>query len=90
MATMPPTTLTMSMIPAIPSDKAMGWAHAFAGVVITLNVIATLIFIGRMWTRSYPVYRMQIDDWIIAVAWVSPLSTKRLVISLINVFAGAR
>jgi hypothetical protein len=60
----------MSMIPAVPSDTAVYYARTFAGVAIALNVLATLVFIGRMWTRSYPLYRMQIDDYIIAVAWV--------------------
>jgi len=68
--------VTMDMIPLPPSAMAMEFSKRFVGVALTLNAIATIVFVGRMWTRSYPLYRMQIDDWIIAVAWVS-LSTSQ-------------
>ena len=68
--------VTMDMIPLPPSALAMEFSKRFVGIALTLNAIATIVFVGRIWTRSYPLYRMQIDDWIIAVAWVS-LSTSQ-------------
>ncbi|KAF2010627.1 hypothetical protein BU24DRAFT_427741 [Aaosphaeria arxii CBS 175.79] len=59
-----------SMIPSIPSQAAQDTAQAFVGVAISLNVLAFLVLVGRMWTRSFPIYRVQPEDWIICGTWV--------------------
>ena len=61
------------LIPDIPSDLSMRYAHAFAGLAVALSIIGTLVFGGRMYTRFFPVYRMQADDWVCMVAYVSTL-----------------
>lgn len=60
-----------NLIPAVPSEAARSSARAFAGVGIALNVIAFLAFGGRLVTRSFPVFRLGADDYIIAIAYVS-------------------
>ncbi|PSN65180.1 hypothetical protein BS50DRAFT_575245 [Corynespora cassiicola Philippines] len=57
------------LIPDIPSDLSMRYAHAFAGLAVALSIIGTLVFGGRMYTRFFPVYRMQADDWVCMVAY---------------------
>ncbi|KAF2875959.1 hypothetical protein BDV95DRAFT_591365 [Massariosphaeria phaeospora] len=66
MAAMP----DLSLIPSPPSPAAQANARAFAGVVISLDIIATLVFAGRLWTRFFPVYRMRSDDYVILVGYV--------------------
>ncbi|KAF2712694.1 hypothetical protein K504DRAFT_464756 [Pleomassaria siparia CBS 279.74] len=60
----------MSQIPSIPSDIAMHYARSFAGVAISLSIVSFFIFVGRLWTKNFPVRRMQIDDWIVILAWM--------------------
>jgi hypothetical protein len=63
-----------SMIPLLLTDAALYYAHNFAGVGIALNILAFLVFSGRIWTRSYPVFRMGLDDYFMIAAYVSPQS----------------
>jgi len=60
-----------SMIPLLLTDAALSYSNAFAGVGITLSVIAFIVFFGRMWTRSVPHFRLGIDDYFMIIAYVS-------------------
>lgn len=68
MATIPDPHL----IPAIPTESAIASARAFAGVAITLNIIAFFTFGGRIWTRCFPVFRLAMDDYVISIGYVRP------------------
>lgn len=59
-----------NFIPAVPLPGALQLAHVFAGVAITVNILSTLVFGGRMWTRSFPVFRLGWDDYIISASYV--------------------
>jgi hypothetical protein len=59
------------LIPSFPSESAQNHARAFAGATITLHVLAFICFAGRMWSRSSPVFLMQVDDYICILAYVS-------------------
>lgn len=60
-----------SMIPAIPSAAAYELAQTMKGVAIGLNILCFLLFVGRLWTRNFPVHRMGADDYVISGAYVS-------------------
>jgi len=60
-----------SFIPAPPTELAKSVAYAFAGTAVTLNVISFLVFGGRIYARSLPVFRLAWDDYTIIVAYVS-------------------
>lgn len=62
-----------SMIPAVISPYAQTLGHGFVAVTLTLNVIAFVLFAGRIWTRSFPQLRLQWDDLIFAIAYVGLL-----------------
>ncbi|KAL5392368.1 hypothetical protein DPSP01_000881 [Paraphaeosphaeria sporulosa] len=62
--------MDLSLIPSPPTETAKAWARAHAGVTITLNIVAFLMFCGRVYTRSYPVMRLNADDYAIAIAWL--------------------
>lgn len=66
-----------SKIPAIPSDLATHYTHIFAGICITLIVLATITFGARLWTRCYPVFKMAADDYVCTCAFVSISSRLR-------------
>jgi hypothetical protein len=59
-----------SLIPSFPSEAAQTHARAFVGTTITLHGLAFVVFAGRMWSRSYPVFRMHMDDYVCVVAYV--------------------
>jgi hypothetical protein len=59
-------------IPLPLTDAALTTSIKFAGVGVALNVVAFLVFGGRMWTRTYPVFRMGWDDYAMILAYVSP------------------
>ncbi|KAF2186392.1 hypothetical protein K469DRAFT_573323 [Zopfia rhizophila CBS 207.26] len=59
-----------SLIPAPPSQGAQDLAHAFASIAITLNVVSFVGFSGRIYTRSFPVFRLGWDDYIATAAFV--------------------
>lgn len=59
-----------SLIPAFPSAAAQSSARTFAGTALALHGLAVMVFVGRMWSRCFPVYRMLVDDYICAVAYV--------------------
>ncbi|KXX82694.1 hypothetical protein MMYC01_200848 [Madurella mycetomatis] len=69
-----------SLIPSPPTDAAKQVAHAFAGISVTLNVISFLVFGGRIWTRSVPVFRLAWDDYAISVAYVLVLANSILLL----------
>jgi hypothetical protein len=58
-------------IPSFPSVNAQHHARAFAGVAITLHGLAFTCFVGRIWSRSSPVFRMYVDDYVCVLAYVS-------------------
>ncbi|KAF2105784.1 hypothetical protein BDV96DRAFT_508906 [Lophiotrema nucula] len=58
------------LIPAIPSAAAIDNARAMVGVTISLNIIAFLLWTGRIWTRTHPVFRLGADDYVISAAYV--------------------
>ncbi|KAF2822440.1 hypothetical protein CC86DRAFT_423622 [Ophiobolus disseminans] len=58
------------LIPAFPSAAAQSHARAFAGTTIALHGLALVVFSGRMWSRSYPVLRMCMDDYICIIAFI--------------------
>ena len=60
-----------SLIPAIPSAEAYELAKTMKGVTIALNVLCFMFFVGRLWTRNFPVHRMGADDYVISGAYVS-------------------
>ena len=59
-----------NLIPSPPTSGALHDSIAFAGVAIALNIIAFIVICARMYTRSYPVFRMTADDYVIFIAWV--------------------
>ena len=68
----PGFALDPNFIPSPPTPGAEQLAYNFAGVAIALNVISFLLFVSRICTRSFPVFRMGWDDYIISAAWVRP------------------
>jgi hypothetical protein len=60
-----------SMIPYVITPGSLKAAHNFVGIGIALNVLAFLTFAGRMYTRSFPVFRMGADDYVMILAYVS-------------------
>jgi hypothetical protein len=58
------------IIPSIPSKNAQQNAHAFVGATIALHALAFVVFAGRIWSRSNPVLRMYLDDYVCIVAYV--------------------
>ncbi|KAK3986486.1 hypothetical protein QBC44DRAFT_333307 [Cladorrhinum sp. PSN332] len=68
------------MIPSPPTDAANALAHSFAAAAVTLNVISFLLFGGRLYTRSFPVFQMGWDDYVISAAWVLILTNSILLI----------
>ncbi|KAF2196988.1 hypothetical protein GQ43DRAFT_382052 [Delitschia confertaspora ATCC 74209] len=72
-----------STIPAVLSPNAINLGHAFAGVAIPLNIIAFIVFSGRVWTRSHPVFRLQWDDYIFTVAYILVLVDSILLLATI-------
>ncbi|KAF2280645.1 uncharacterized protein EI97DRAFT_368449 [Westerdykella ornata] len=57
------------MIPLLITEDALYHARSFAGVAIALHIVAFLTFAGRMWTRSFPVFRMAIDDYVMMLSY---------------------
>jgi hypothetical protein len=58
------------LIPSFPSETAQYHARAFAGATIALHGLAFVVFGGRMWSRSYPVVHMHMDDYVCIAAYV--------------------
>ncbi|KAF2439976.1 hypothetical protein P171DRAFT_369088 [Karstenula rhodostoma CBS 690.94] len=56
--------------PAPPSDRAVHIAWEFSVISTILLATATLLFIARLWTRCFPVFRMLADDYVCAVGYV--------------------
>ncbi|KAK4169571.1 hypothetical protein QBC43DRAFT_340889 [Cladorrhinum sp. PSN259] len=69
-----------SLIPSPPSPEANALAHSFTAAAVTLNVISFLLFGGRLWTRSFPVFHMGWDDYVIIAAWILVLTNSTLLI----------
>ncbi|CAO2649944.1 Nn.00g012360.m01.CDS01 [Neocucurbitaria sp. VM-36] len=59
-----------SLIPAFPSAAAQSNARSFAGVALALHGVAIMAFGARMWSRCFPVFRMHLDDYVCAVAYI--------------------
>ncbi|KAH7121145.1 hypothetical protein B0J11DRAFT_58133 [Dendryphion nanum] len=59
-----------NMIPAPPSAAAFELSKAMKGVSIGMNVLCFMLFMGRLWTRNVPVFRMGADDYVISVSYV--------------------
>ncbi|KAF2180004.1 hypothetical protein K469DRAFT_593422 [Zopfia rhizophila CBS 207.26] len=59
----------LSKIPHIPSKAAIALGDSFVGVSISLNILATFIFAGRLYTRIRPVWRMGWDDHFAGIAF---------------------
>jgi hypothetical protein len=66
------------VIPSFPSENAQQHAHAFAGATIALHGLAFIVFAGRMWSRSYPVLRMYLDDYVCILAYVRRTTLQRM------------
>jgi len=58
------------LIPSPASAAAQEWARSLAGTAIALNIIAFAVFSLRIYTRSYPVFQLKLDDYVISVAYV--------------------
>lgn len=56
--------------PAPPSDRAVHIAWEFSVISAVLLATATLLFVARLWTRCFPVFRMLADDYVCAVGYV--------------------
>ncbi|KAK0669830.1 hypothetical protein QBC41DRAFT_318941 [Cercophora samala] len=69
-----------SLIPSPPTDAANKAAHTFTAAAVTLNVICFVLFSARMWTKSFPVFHMGWDDYVIIAAWVLVLTSSILLI----------
>ncbi|KAK4225623.1 hypothetical protein QBC38DRAFT_510919 [Podospora fimiseda] len=76
----PPGAFDPSLIPSPPSEAANAVAHSFTAAAVTLNIISFLLFVGRMYTRSFPVFQMKWDDWVLAAAWVFVVTNSVLLI----------
>ncbi|KAH8723798.1 hypothetical protein GQ44DRAFT_655921 [Phaeosphaeriaceae sp. PMI808] len=72
--------LDPSLIPSVPSRAALNNAHAFAGATIALHLVAVVVFGGRMWSRSYPVLRMSMDDYVCILAYILVLISSILLL----------
>ncbi|ORY04555.1 hypothetical protein BCR34DRAFT_491415 [Clohesyomyces aquaticus] len=59
-----------ALIPSPPSRGAQDAANEFAGAVIALNVVSFLLFGGRLWTRTIPVFRLGADDYLVCAAYL--------------------
>lgn len=57
-------------IPSFPSEAAQDNARTFAATALVFHGIALLVFAARLWTRLFPVLRMQLDDWVCVIAYV--------------------
>ena len=68
---MAPPPPDLHLIPAFPSEAAQKTGRTFAGATLALHGIALVVFGTRMWSRWRPVYRMQLDDYACAMAYVS-------------------
>lgn len=55
---------------APPTDRAAYIAWEFSIIAPILLVTATLVFVARLWTRCFPIYRMKADDYVCSVAYV--------------------
>ncbi|KAF2266118.1 hypothetical protein CC78DRAFT_559561 [Lojkania enalia] len=77
------------LIPAIPSSTAQQRARSFAGAAIALNIVAFGVFSGRMWTRSFPAFRLGPDDYFIAVAYVLVLTDSILLLKTVPFVFGS-
>lgn len=60
-----------SLIPAVPSQAAQDLAHTMVSVVIALNVIAFFVWVARLYTRFFPVFRFGSADYVISASYVS-------------------
>ncbi|KAK4654003.1 hypothetical protein QC762_400290 [Podospora pseudocomata] len=69
-----------SLIPSVPTDAANTAAHSFTAAAVTLNIISFILFSARLWTRSFPVFHMGWDDYVISAAWVLVLTNSILLI----------
>ena len=71
-------------MPAPPSERAAHIAWEFSIIATTLLATATLLFIARIWTRCFPVYRMLADDYMCVVAYVLVVINSSLFIKSIE------
>lgn len=52
------------------SDFAFRLATGFLISTLIVHIIAFFIFLARVYTRAFPVFRFTLDDYIICFAWV--------------------
>ncbi|KAF2655007.1 hypothetical protein K491DRAFT_704878 [Lophiostoma macrostomum CBS 122681] len=78
-----------NLIPSPPTAGAVHDAQSFAAVAITLNIIAFFVFAGRIYTRCYPVFRLSIDDYVIAVAYILVLVDSVLLLNTVPFVFGS-
>ncbi|KAK3312739.1 hypothetical protein B0H66DRAFT_484625 [Apodospora peruviana] len=78
-----------SLIPSPPTPAAESLAYTFGGLAVALNVISFMFFSGRIATRTYPVFRLGWDDYVISAAWVLILANSTLLLLTVPyVFGG--
>ncbi|KAK3356365.1 hypothetical protein B0T25DRAFT_449639 [Lasiosphaeria hispida] len=78
-----------NLIPSPPTDSAEQLAYTFGILTVALNIISFLFFIGRILTRTVPVFRLGWDDYVISVAWVLIFSNSILLLLTVPyVFGG--
>ncbi|KAK3368452.1 hypothetical protein B0H63DRAFT_76389 [Podospora didyma] len=76
----PPPLSVILATPSPPTPAANALAHSFGAAAVALNIISFLLFSGRIYTRSYPVFRMGWEDYVISIAWVFVLANSILLI----------
>ncbi|KAH7347103.1 hypothetical protein BKA66DRAFT_614405 [Pyrenochaeta sp. MPI-SDFR-AT-0127] len=62
--------LDPSTIPAFPSQATQDNARSFSRTALALHGVALVVFVGRMWSRCFPVFRLHKDDYVCIVAYI--------------------
>ncbi|KAF2648609.1 hypothetical protein K491DRAFT_240008 [Lophiostoma macrostomum CBS 122681] len=52
------------------SAHAVNWAKVFLATTLPVYIVATFIIVARVYTRSLPVWRFSIDDYLISIAFI--------------------
>ncbi|KAH7092536.1 hypothetical protein FB567DRAFT_239799 [Paraphoma chrysanthemicola] len=69
-----------TLIPAFPSPTAQYNSRAFVATTFILHGIALVTFGGRIWSRSRPVFRMHMDDYVCTAAYIFILTNSTLLL----------
>ncbi|KAF2265526.1 hypothetical protein CC78DRAFT_532411 [Lojkania enalia] len=77
-----------ALVPAPASEGAQLVARAFAGVSISLNVVVLGLFLARLYTRTFPIFRLGWDDYLISVAYCLTLTSTVLLLNAIPYVMG--